>query len=213
MKSLLVQFFGMGRGSFVYLHCFYAFPGLQDGYLQYLYGSSSCQGGHSSPSTQGWQKCNIILLVPHVHSTSFTQVLAFLEHDVELCQPDKIHICDGSDEEFKELLQLLVDEKIAVPLPKMENWYKYIMSTLRNDSVGFQCECSYLAHTDPRDVARVESKTLICTPEKREAVPIPKPGVTGQLGNWISSEQLYAMMKERFPGCMKGRIMYVMAYR
>ena len=50
------------------------------------------------------------------------KVLAFLEHDVELCQPDKIHICDGSDEENQLLIDSLVAEGIIQPLPKYENW-------------------------------------------------------------------------------------------
>lgn len=45
-----------------------------------------------------------------------------MEHDVELCQPDTIHICDGSEEEFQEMIKILEDEKIVAPLTKMENW-------------------------------------------------------------------------------------------
>jgi phosphoenolpyruvate carboxykinase (GTP) len=71
---------------------------------------------------------------------------------------------------------------------------------------------SVLAHTDPRDVARVESKTFISTESQREAVPVPKPGVKGQLGNWMSPEDLDVAIKKRFPGCMKGRTLYLLAY-
>jgi len=70
-----------------------------------------------------------------------------------------------------------------------------------------------LACTDPRDVARVESKTFISTATMREAVPIPKPGVKGQLGNWLSPKELDEAIAKRFPGCMKGRTMYVLGYR
>lgn len=42
--------------------------------------------------------------------------------DVELCQPKNIHICDGSDVEYRRLIQILIDEDIIVPLPKYENW-------------------------------------------------------------------------------------------
>lgn len=69
-----------------------------------------------------------------------------------------------------------------------------------------------LAQTDPHDVARVESKTFISTKLQREAVPLPKPGVKGQLGNWMSPRDLETAMQERFPGCMKGRTMYLLAY-
>ena len=56
-------------------------------------------------------------------------------------------------------------------------------------------------------MARVEGKTFISTPTKREAVPIPKEGVTGHLGNWMSPEELERAIAQRFPGCMKGRCM------
>lgn len=69
-----------------------------------------------------------------------------------------------------------------------------------------------LAHTDPRDVARVESKTFISTQLQREAVALPKAGVKGQLGNWMSPKDLETAIQERFPGCMKGRTMYLLAY-
>ncbi len=51
------------------------------------------------------------------------KVLTFLEHDVELCQPAFIHICDGSDEENRLMLDILIAEGIVQPLPKYENWY------------------------------------------------------------------------------------------
>ena len=59
--------------------------------------------------------------------------------------------------------------------------------------------------TDPADVARVESKTVISTSEKRDTVPIPKEGVTGSLGRWISPDDMDKAYKERVPGCMKGK--------
>lgn len=63
---------------------------------------------------------------------------------------------------------------------------------------------SWLARTDPADVARVESLTFMCTPNRRDTVPIPKQGVKGMLGNWISPEDMEKAFNERFPGCMKG---------
>ena len=64
---------------------------------------------------------------------------------------------------------------------------------------------SWLARTNPADVARVESKTFIVTRQKREAVPTAKPGVQGQLGNWMSYDDMDKVVSERFPGCMKGK--------
>ena len=64
---------------------------------------------------------------------------------------------------------------------------------------------SYTVRTDPRDVARVESKTYICTEDKRESVPSAKEGVQGRLGHWMSVCDMNKELGERYPGCMKGR--------
>jgi len=64
--------------------------------------------------------------------------------------------------------------------------------------------CSWLARTDPRDVARVESKTVIVTQNQRDTVPTPLDGGVSQLGRWMSQEEFDKAMAQRFPGCMKG---------
>ena len=53
---------------------------------------------------------------------SFVQVLDFLERSVELCQPTVIHICDGSEEENRSMIQALVEDGIVQPLTKYKNW-------------------------------------------------------------------------------------------
>lgn len=53
-------------------------------------------------------------------------------------------------------------------------------------------------------MARVESKTFICTEDKRESIPQAKDGVEGRLGKWMSVSDMNKKLKERFPGCMKG---------
>ena len=58
-------------------------------------------------------------------------------------------------------------------------------------------------------MARVESKTYICTEEKRESIPAVKDGVKGQLGNWMSIETMKKELGKRFPGCMKGKLKLV----
>uniref|UniRef100_A0A8C8RWN2 phosphoenolpyruvate carboxykinase (GTP) n=1 Tax=Pelusios castaneus TaxID=367368 RepID=A0A8C8RWN2_9SAUR len=117
---------------------------------------------------------------------------AFVEHGVRLCQPESVHVCDGSEAENVAVLDLLEDEGIIKPLGKYEN--------------------CWLARTDPKDVARVESKTVIVTETQRDTVPIPAPGATGQLGNWMSPKTFQEAVDNRFPGCMKGRTMYVIPY-
>ncbi|XP_018792551.1 PREDICTED: phosphoenolpyruvate carboxykinase [GTP] [Bactrocera latifrons] len=119
-------------------------------------------------------------------------VKIFVEESVALCQPDQVHICDGSDIENKILLKLMLDDGTIIPLPKYEN--------------------CWLARTNPADVARVEARTFICTEQKNESVPTPMEGVKGTLGNWISPSSFDQAIQERFPGCMKGRTMYVVPF-
>ena len=75
----------------------------------------------------------------------------------ELCQPDSVHWCDGSEEENRSLIEKCVKSGQFVPLKKREN--------------------SYWVVSDPSDVARVEDKTFICSKEKK----IPAPLTTGWL--------------------------------
>ena len=70
-------------------------------------------------------------------------VRSYVEEKIALCKPHALHICDGSEEENEYLIQYMLREGMLVKLNKHEN--------------------SYLARTDPADVARVESKTFICT--------------------------------------------------
>lgn len=65
---------------------------------------------------------------------------------------------------------------------------------------------SWLSRTDPADVARVESKTVIATSNRNHTIPTPKAGVAGQLGHWMSNEELEAQLGKRFPGSMKGTV-------
>ncbi|NXX71720.1 PCKGC protein, partial [Spizella passerina] len=115
----------------------------------------------------------------------------FIETNAKLCQPECIHICDGSEEENKKLLDIMVEQGMIKKLSKYEN--------------------CWLALTDPRDVARIESKTVIITQEQRDTTPIPKTG-TSQLGRWMSEEDFEKAFNTRFPGCMQGRTMYVIPF-
>ncbi|XP_038050395.1 phosphoenolpyruvate carboxykinase, cytosolic [GTP]-like isoform X2 [Patiria miniata] len=123
-------------------------------------------------------------LQPHVRE--------YVLEKAEVCQPDNIYICDGSEEENKALLAQMEKEGIIKRLTKYDN--------------------CWLARTDPKDVARVESKTVISTPYERDTVPIPKEGVEGTVGKWMAPGDLKKAIDERFPGCMKGRTMYVVPY-
>lgn len=120
------------------------------------------------------------------------KVRAFVEESVIMCQPDKIHIVDGSERENTNLLKYLQEQGTITPLPKYDN--------------------CWLARTNPADVARVESKTFICSEKREDTIPTPRENVAGKLGNWISPKDYNQAIKERFPGCMKGRTMYVIAF-
>uniref|UniRef100_A0A7R9ISX7 Phosphoenolpyruvate carboxykinase [GTP] n=1 Tax=Timema tahoe TaxID=61484 RepID=A0A7R9ISX7_9NEOP len=119
-------------------------------------------------------------------------VRAFVEASVALCQPEQIHICDGTETENSKLVQIMQHQGTIVPLSKYDN--------------------CWLARTNPADVARVESKTFICTPDKRETIPKTRDGVKGCLGNWIAPVEMDKAIQQRFPGCMIGRTMYVIPF-
>lgn len=120
------------------------------------------------------------------------EVRAYVEEKQRICQPSTVHVCDGSDAENSHLLDLMLKSGSIVPLPKYHN--------------------CYLARTDPADVARVESRTFISTEHREDTIPTPKEGVKGTLGNWMSPSDLEKALNERFPGCMKGRTMYVIPF-
>nr|VZI09640.1 unnamed protein product [Spirometra erinaceieuropaei] len=119
-------------------------------------------------------------------------VQRFVGKWIEICNPRGVFICDGGRAEAELITQKLLERGTLSRLTAYEN--------------------NYICRTDPRDVARVESKTFICTDEKYNTVPHVHEGVKGTLGQWISPEDMEARSQERFPGCMAGRMMYVIPY-
>ncbi|XP_010362099.2 phosphoenolpyruvate carboxykinase [GTP], mitochondrial isoform X1 [Rhinopithecus roxellana] len=146
-------------------------------------------------SPLGWPSCRSIQTL-RVLSGDLGQlptgVQDFVEHSAHLCQPEGIHICDGTEAENTATLTLLEQQGLIQKVPKYNN--------------------CWLARTDPKDVARVESKTVIVTPSQRDTVPLPAGGARGQLGNWMSPADFQRAVDERFPGCMQGRTMYVLPF-
>lgn len=120
------------------------------------------------------------------------RVRAYIEEKAKLCQPDSIVVCNGSDEEFRKCICELEKTGAIKQLKAYDN--------------------CWLARTDPADVARVESKTVISTPDQRTTVPKVKDGVKGTLGIWMSPNELDEAFRLRWPGCMKGRTMYVIPF-
>lgn len=120
-------------------------------------------------------------------------VRSYIEEKAILTNCKDVHICDGSKVEQDKLVALMVAQNMIKPLSKLEN--------------------CYLARTDPRDVARVESKTFICTREMHDVIPRsencqPK----GALGNWMDVNQLDQHMEKLLKNCMTGRTMYVIPF-
>lgn len=131
--------------------------------------------------------------IVHGHIDSLSPKLReFVESNVELCRPSYVHICDGSDAENSKLTRLMVAQGTLRPLPKYKN--------------------CWLALTNPKDVARVEGRTFMCTRNKHETVPKTRASVVSKLGNWMSLEDMELAIKERFPGCMEGQTMYVIPF-
>lgn len=117
--------------------------------------------------------------------TENKKLISWIEEVAQLTQPDRVEWCDGSEEEWKRLTDLLVEN----------GTFTRLNPQIRPNS--------FLARSNPNDVARVEDRTFICSIKEEDA---------GPTNNWVEPSEMKETLRNVFKGCMRGRTMYVVPF-
>ena len=110
------------------------------------------------------------------------KLIDWIKEIQELCQPNHIHFCDGSQQEYDKLCQQMVQNGTFIKLKRPN---------------------SFLARSTPDDVARVEDRTFICSEKEEDA---------GPTNNWYDPKEMKKILTDHFRGSMRGRTMYVIPF-
>jgi len=119
------------------------------------------------------------------YPTKNEKLIKWVDEIAELCKPDKIYWCDGSDEEYDRMADSLVKNGTFIKLNPQKR------------------PNSYYARSDVGDVARVEDRTFICSHNQSDA---------GPTNNWKDPVEMKSIMLKLYSGSMNGRTMYVIPY-